>query len=274
MVLTHPLDGRPLVILDHQATFAFTVSHTTRKPRIGEVEGRNYFFVSPSTFGDLIFKETFVEQATFSENHYQLATVTPDPTTLTTTVVTITETVTVTGPVVFHKSIDIQARAVTVTPTVLPTYVFGLCTQPGIYGSACACIGISRTTTTAPTPTSVVSVTATITTTVTVPPGGCVSGSCGSYQPYQCDSASGTCMCGTIAEGETGICFTETPCDPIGCVAIWQCEDGWACIVGTCCPQPQQCFPMVPGGCEVPLPPADRMARFATAVARPLGLAE
>lgn len=46
------------------------MSHTTRKPRIGEVEGRNYFFVTPSTFGDLISQEAFVEHAMFSGNHY------------------------------------------------------------------------------------------------------------------------------------------------------------------------------------------------------------
>jgi hypothetical protein len=136
------------------------------------------------------------------------------------------------------------------------------------------CIGIPRITTTAPIPTSFVSVTATVTTTVTAPPGGCVSGSCGSYQPYQCDSASGTCSCGMTAEGETGVCFTEASCGPNGCSASWQCEDGWACIVSTCCPQSSPCFPMVPCGCEIPLPPADRMARFATAAARPLGLSE
>lgn len=48
----------------------FTVSHTTRKPRVGEVEGKSYFFVTPSTFGNLISQGAFVEHATFSGNHY------------------------------------------------------------------------------------------------------------------------------------------------------------------------------------------------------------
>ncbi|KAL5338333.1 hypothetical protein BJX70DRAFT_367299 [Aspergillus crustosus] len=165
---------------------------------------------------------------------------------------------------------DIEARATTVTPTALPTYVFGPCTSPGIYGSACACIGIPRTTAIAPAPTSFVSVTATVTTTVTVPPpGGCVSGSCGNYQEYECDSASGTCLCGTTAESDPGTFFTEVTCDPISCFTTWQCEGYWACITNTCCPQSSQCVPVVEGGCEIPLPPADRMAR-----AQPPGIAE
>ncbi|CEL08204.1 hypothetical protein ASPCAL11355 [Aspergillus calidoustus] len=86
MVPTPPRDRRPIVISgpsgvgkgtlikklfdEHPNTFAFTVSHTTRKPRIGEVEGRDYFFVTPSTFDNLISQEAFVEHATFSGNQY------------------------------------------------------------------------------------------------------------------------------------------------------------------------------------------------------------
>ncbi|KAJ0417941.1 P-loop containing nucleoside triphosphate hydrolase protein [Aspergillus carlsbadensis] len=86
MVPTPPRDRRPLVISgpsgvgkgtlvqrlfdEHPDTFAFTVSHTTRSPRIGEVEGTNYLFVSPSTFDNLISQEAFVEHATFSGNQY------------------------------------------------------------------------------------------------------------------------------------------------------------------------------------------------------------
>lgn len=86
MVPTPPRDSRPIVISgpsgvgkgtlvqklfdEYPNTFTFTVSHTTRKPRIGEVEGRNYFFVTPSTFSNLISQEAFVEHAMFSGNHY------------------------------------------------------------------------------------------------------------------------------------------------------------------------------------------------------------
>ena len=55
---------------NHPNTFAFSVSHTTRKPRAGEVDGKNYFFVTPSTFTTLISQDAFVEYASFSGNQY------------------------------------------------------------------------------------------------------------------------------------------------------------------------------------------------------------
>lgn len=54
----------------HPDTFAFTVSHTTRAPRPGEIEGTNYFFVNPSKFSDLVSQGAFVEHATFGGNQY------------------------------------------------------------------------------------------------------------------------------------------------------------------------------------------------------------
>ncbi|OQE91375.1 hypothetical protein PENNAL_c0009G03822 [Penicillium nalgiovense] len=38
----------------HPDTFGLTVPHTTRKPRPGEVNGVNYFLVSPSEFSSLL----------------------------------------------------------------------------------------------------------------------------------------------------------------------------------------------------------------------------
>ncbi|OKL58741.1 Guanylate kinase [Talaromyces atroroseus] len=55
---------------DHPNTFAFTVSHTTRAPRAGEVDGVNYFFVDHETFANLVAEGGFVEHATFSGNRY------------------------------------------------------------------------------------------------------------------------------------------------------------------------------------------------------------
>jgi guanylate kinase len=46
------------------------VSHTTRQPRAGEVEGETYFYVSPSTFTTLISEGGFVEHACFNGNYY------------------------------------------------------------------------------------------------------------------------------------------------------------------------------------------------------------
>jgi guanylate kinase len=51
-------------------TFALTVSHTTRKPRPGEVDGVDYFFTTPSTFTSLISQDSFVEHARFGDNYY------------------------------------------------------------------------------------------------------------------------------------------------------------------------------------------------------------
>ncbi|KAJ5698164.1 Guanylate kinase [Penicillium macrosclerotiorum] len=54
----------------HPDTFAFTVSHTTRSPRVGEADGVSYFFVDRSKFADLIAEGAFVEHATFGSNQY------------------------------------------------------------------------------------------------------------------------------------------------------------------------------------------------------------
>lgn len=54
----------------HPNVFAATVSHTTRAPRSGEVEGVNYTFVSVPAFESLISKDAFVEYARFSGNYY------------------------------------------------------------------------------------------------------------------------------------------------------------------------------------------------------------
>ncbi|KAH6628845.1 guanylate kinase [Chaetomium tenue] len=51
-------------------TFATTVSHTTRKPRPGEVEGTAYYFVSRDKFESLIAEGTFLEFAEFNGNLY------------------------------------------------------------------------------------------------------------------------------------------------------------------------------------------------------------
>ncbi|KAJ0421187.1 hypothetical protein BJY00DRAFT_312373 [Aspergillus carlsbadensis] len=174
--------------------------------------------------------------------------------TLTTTIATETVTVTTTVTGIALKARDLAPRATTVTPTAAPTYLFGPCTQPSAYGSACSCLGIPRTTTTAPAPTSFVSVTetTTITTTVTVaPPGECAAGgSCSTYLNIPCD-AYVACRCATDADGE-GFCWgVQTQCatDPgMLCNANADCGEGERCVVGPCCDGERFCVAVAPPG--------------------------
>jgi guanylate kinase len=48
----------------------FSVSYTTRSPRSGEVEGRDYFFVSPEGFDKMIEARQFAEWAVVHGNRY------------------------------------------------------------------------------------------------------------------------------------------------------------------------------------------------------------
>lgn len=48
----------------------FSVSHTTRTPREGEVDGIDYHFVSRDTFGQMIADDLFLEHAEVHENFY------------------------------------------------------------------------------------------------------------------------------------------------------------------------------------------------------------
>jgi guanylate kinase len=50
--------------------FWVSVSFTTRTPRINEVEGRDYFFVSDQIFSQMISDEKFLEWAEFAGNRY------------------------------------------------------------------------------------------------------------------------------------------------------------------------------------------------------------
>ncbi len=48
----------------------FSVSHTTRPPRDGEVDGREYHFVSRETFSQMIADDKFIEHADVHGNLY------------------------------------------------------------------------------------------------------------------------------------------------------------------------------------------------------------
>src|ERR1700735_3853889 len=47
-----------------------SVSHTTRKPRANEVEGREYYFVTLAQFHELIKQNAFLEYAQVFDNYY------------------------------------------------------------------------------------------------------------------------------------------------------------------------------------------------------------
>ena len=49
---------------------AFSVSVTTRKPRPGEVDGKNYFFVSLERFDEMVANGELLEHAEYVANHY------------------------------------------------------------------------------------------------------------------------------------------------------------------------------------------------------------
>lgn len=58
------------IMLAETSRLSVSISHTTRSPRIGEVEGRDYFFVSRETFENSIQNEEFAEYAEVHGNLY------------------------------------------------------------------------------------------------------------------------------------------------------------------------------------------------------------
>jgi len=60
-------------LLAEMPQLAVSVSHTTRAMRPGEVEGRDYFFVSSGQFQDLLAQQAFLEHAQVFDNFYGTA---------------------------------------------------------------------------------------------------------------------------------------------------------------------------------------------------------
>lgn len=50
--------------------YALSVSATTRAPREGEANGREYFFVSTETFEEMIAEDALIEYACYVKNYY------------------------------------------------------------------------------------------------------------------------------------------------------------------------------------------------------------
>ncbi len=57
-------------LVENNPDFAISVSHTTRKPRINEIDGKDYHFITNKEFDDLIKKNNFYEFAKIFDNFY------------------------------------------------------------------------------------------------------------------------------------------------------------------------------------------------------------
>lgn len=57
-------------LLSDRPDIFFSVSFTTRQPRVGEADGVNYRFVSKDTFRDMIARDEFLEYACYVDNFY------------------------------------------------------------------------------------------------------------------------------------------------------------------------------------------------------------
>ena len=57
-------------VMADDANLSLSVSYTTRAPRPGEVDGREYHFVDPATFLSMLERAEFLESAEVHGNHY------------------------------------------------------------------------------------------------------------------------------------------------------------------------------------------------------------
>ncbi len=57
-------------LAEKNKNFVISISHTTRKPRPNEINGKDYHFVSKNEFDLLVKKNNFFEHANIFENYY------------------------------------------------------------------------------------------------------------------------------------------------------------------------------------------------------------
>lgn len=57
-------------VMANLSGLSFSISHTTRQPRSGEQNGREYHFVTPENFKEMIAANQFIEWAQVHDNYY------------------------------------------------------------------------------------------------------------------------------------------------------------------------------------------------------------
>ena len=57
-------------MLSREESFKLSVSATTRAPRPGEVDGREYYFITKEKFLSMIDNDEFLEYAQYADNYY------------------------------------------------------------------------------------------------------------------------------------------------------------------------------------------------------------
>ena len=57
-------------LMEREPRIQFSVSYTTRKPRPNEIPGRDYHFVTPQRFQEMIGNHEFLEHARVFDNCY------------------------------------------------------------------------------------------------------------------------------------------------------------------------------------------------------------
>ena len=74
IVLSSPSGGGKTTVaqrlLKRDKNITRSISCTTRKPRVGEKNGREYFFVSPRRFKSLVSRKAFLEWARVHDHYY------------------------------------------------------------------------------------------------------------------------------------------------------------------------------------------------------------
>ncbi len=57
-------------LMEREPRLRFSVSYTTRKPRATEIDGRDYHFITPARFQDMVERGEFLEHAQVYDNFY------------------------------------------------------------------------------------------------------------------------------------------------------------------------------------------------------------